>query len=1077
MTDNPPWRVERPVDRPFTCVRTDGLLEDVSRAMTKKTVESAGSLKAYQNTVVRKLVRDAIIDAASHNDTLFKQKPSKSLLYALMDLVDMQGAELECMSTEDRAGIKQFRASLMNYTLFYIPNKTLRAMSNNRIVVPVATMWEHTSAEELRFCDEARSRLATYAVLLDSASSTYFMQQVMAVPSLQCLKVLQAAAGDQYHFWDMSAEVPTHPDALTPFFKQIQPSQVFPAEDKDKERATQSTQDSGGDQDMLSDTIQPMCCVLDKESEALQIGKRSGSVDCFSDEEILCDLTRFKVNAPVSKTMYVRRTGRVLGRKRGNLIAVVSPRESQQKKDMLYVSTTARFCRAIKYSCVKGSGELLKCCHTKINELACRETFLTGPELHQDIIHSAITAFAKRVCPPASNWCSYTPRHVLAAIKHPIMSSIVEAGVKLLDVNIPNAFMIAELLLSSKTAAVRYLDARERYATDREARVRICQNNIAHLKSQFAEDQFELINMAAKITVGKHQRQITRELFKSVNAKNINDVFKQWQQMNKQQQQPKDKESATKQSGVTTKESVNAKVFFCNLRTYLAKMSKIEKIAAQGADATSSSASKSSDSTGSADSPTHNEDLRVSATPESPSEKPWYLSMIIPDNPPLGAWIRNMGTLLQSAPWLHADSCRREAVCSVLGLTKAAVCNKYAPMLTQWASNNPTVVEQLKSHKMDDTLSSALIRLSDNMSHDSWVRNVDLAFSKQAVSAAKAPKRARKAPVKRAADTKVTRSDPAKSARQNLVKDFFCQEASSGEEETDGEQSEDELACKGEELHSEDHYDRGDLSGDDEEEDLDEYDLNDDFIDDRSEYSVEEDSDDQDVHSNRKRRKPTRRVIARSASDTDSDQTDCGRSVERRGPAKISKRRTQVQDAADEQRHKDAGAPSHAGPPIKKIRIRVDRPAEKGHSRDKGHPSGSGAKTTAKRKFKANHGPGDKAHAKIQAIQSESDSSDYDRPPPAKREPSKSKRRASKETAAVKRTEGDRKHKSRARIYSDSDSADNNRAPEKADEPLKAKQQASKEQSGYAERESAHTDYSDTDQEDGSDFYGPIVQM
>lgn len=75
--------------------------------------------------------------------------------------------------------------------------------------------------------------------------------------------------------------------------------------------------------------IGPMCCVLDTESVNLQNGKRQGSVDCFDDTEVACDLLNFTCDSGVTKTLYFRRTGKVLGRKQGNMVAVVSLKVSR----------------------------------------------------------------------------------------------------------------------------------------------------------------------------------------------------------------------------------------------------------------------------------------------------------------------------------------------------------------------------------------------------------------------------------------------------------------------------------------------------------------------------------------------------------------------------------------------------------------------------------------------------------------------------------------------------------------------------------------------------------------------------
>lgn len=1044
VTNNPPWYNDdkRTVDndRQFTCVHTKGLLDQVARVMKEKTAEAAATCKAYQQRTVRKLVRDMVIEDIQD----FKQKPSRSLLFALMDLVDIQGGALECMSTEDRAGMKQAILALNNYTLFYIPNKALKNTVDDRIVIPVVTMWDHKKTGdhrnkelELRFCDEVRSMLATYTVNLESAS--YFMQQVLAVPSVQSLRLLENVAGDRYQFWDMSLEVPTHEDALTPFFKQIQPAQLLRAEDKDR---SSSTQDGSGGQEPgeAMEQIQPMCCVLDEESKNLQISKRQGSVDCFSAEEVICDFSRFKAGPHVTQTVYFRRMGRVLGRKRGNLIAVVSMRESQRNKAGLYVSTTARFCRAIKYSCVKGSGELLKCCHTKINELACRDTFLTGFEMHQDIIHSAVTAFGKRVSPPANNWCNYTPKHVACLIKNPIMSEIVDMGIRLMDAKIPNAFMVAELLLSAMKTVNRYLQARACYANDRKCRTEITKNNITNLDVQFNADLKPLLEIAAKIAnskgISKAHKHAIEDLFRDVNAINVNDTFKQWQHVIKDlQQQAK---AAKKQTISMTKDQIKMKVIFCNLRVYLAKMNKLNKtIKTHGEEVGSSSLNTSSDS------PKSKEDLNVA--PVSPSEKPWYLHMIIPDNPPLGTWIRNIGALLQSLPWLYANRERREAVCNVLGLDKNAVRNKYTSVLKQWACNNSTVIEQLKSHNLDDTLSSALIKIVDDMSHGSWIRNVDMAFRRKPVPSTR---KAHKHRGGKRVDADIKPKKSNKSSRRNVIEEYICQEASSGEEEWEQDTDEEnEPGCKGEDLRIKEEYDKRELFGDDDDDDdekLDEYDLEDDFIDDRSECSVvDSDQDDPPVA------KPGKYARVRVVQDSDSDQNDPGQSDKKRGPAKVTERRST--------KHEDAEKT------LKKIKIRFDRPDKKNQSREKDKapsvpPSDCTTKKSGKRKFKTRHSSHDRDRPGRIYSDSDSDAGC----PPAKRSHRSIKQRTQKDRGSVDYTTG------RGWTHSDSDSCGDRSHAERS--PPKIKQRTKKKGTAVEDPTTSPVGESSADTDNASDF-------
>ncbi|KAL4008342.1 hypothetical protein ACER0C_002194 [Sarotherodon galilaeus] len=871
VTDKPAWYSDAEKDsRAFTCADTVGLFDQVAEAMTAKESMLSEKCKAFQHKTTRKIIRDMVIEDIGR----FKQNPSKSLLTALMDIMDLRADGLECMSTEDKAGMKQLMLALKNYTLFYIPSTALKSAAEDRVVIPVVTMWSHMDKElELRFCDKPRSMLGTYTVNLMSGSAAYFMQQVLIVPGVQSLNLLKDITGDRYEFWDMSLEVPTHPDALTPSFKQIQPIQLLRSgEDKDRTSATQTCGASG---DTVAD-VEPMCCVLDAESADLQISKRQASVDCFSDEDVICDLSRFTCHAGVAKTVYFRRTGRVLGRKRGNMTAVVSLRDQQKDKQTLYVSTTARFCRALKYSCVKGSGELLQCCYTLLNELSGRETFLAGPELHQEITNPALTAFLKRVSPPASNWCNYTPKHVACGIEDPIMCEIVDLGIKLMDDRVPNAFAVAELLLCNTQKANQYVRAYECYNEDDAYRAQIHRNNIALLQQQFKDDWSSLASIDRRIrtsnsgVINKAQRHATRELFRNLGTHNINDTFKQWQQLIKDTPAAKDTARARDYS--------NMKVLFHNLRVYHNKMNKLKKSTKTADDIdddnngdgnsntppddgnSNRKASKVSvGSTSPRPGKASRREVDVATGPVSPSQKPWCFSMIVPDNPPLGTWVKNIGTLLQSAPWLYADNTRREAVCSVLGLEKTLLHDKYSSVLEQWVSSNPIVVEQLNAHGLQDKLSLALIDRLGAISTKSWIRKIKRASARAPATKATISSETRKGKraFSRTLAKKTTlvdresckKSRANKKPRSDAPRELLCQEALSCEDDTydaeDSDQDEEgEYDCtadQGEELLAKEEYDNEELSGRyDDDERLDQYDLEDDFIDDRSEddYSI-----------------------------------------------------------------------------------------------------------------------------------------------------------------------------------------------------------------------------------------------
>lgn len=150
------------------------------------------------------------------------QKPSSSLLLALMDLVEMEGGnDFASMPNVDRAGLKDVLLAYGNYMTFYVPKKALVSTSGKK-VIPVVT--QYSEKHNLFYYDSRRSMIGTYTVIIpktqESLGKSYFVQEVLFVPGLQSLELLKEATMNKYEFWDMALEMPTHPTALTcPFNK------------------------------------------------------------------------------------------------------------------------------------------------------------------------------------------------------------------------------------------------------------------------------------------------------------------------------------------------------------------------------------------------------------------------------------------------------------------------------------------------------------------------------------------------------------------------------------------------------------------------------------------------------------------------------------------------------------------------------------------------------------------------------------------------------------------------------------------------------------------------------------------
>lgn len=562
VTDLPPWYTKMDHLDVFTCEETRGLFECVITMMLDKQrlLAAESDTNWYQTKTKQKLMKNAIIQDIA----IIKQKPSKALLIALMDIVDIEGGnDLECVLDDDKAGLKQLLLALSNYTLFYIPQKEFTSR-DGRKVIPVVT--HYSQSHNLRLYDKERSMIGTYMVNIPGGTS-YFMQQVLFVPGYESLELLRRVTGNRYDFWDLALEVPTHVEAVTPGFQQIQPSQLLkpqeqPEPDEDPankeenskpsdskkpkesnkpnlviqdEQSNDGHKPSGGktktEPCFQDQRINPMCCILDTVSANRP--KREGSRDYFDETQIKYDLSNFTYANSNTKTVYFRRTKRLHEGKRVNLVSVIRLRKEQLggKYELLYISTTLRFCRALKLFCMKGNGELVSSCHDTLKELSVRPTFLSGTEIYQDIHNPALTVFNKRVCPTA--WCNSTPKHVESAIDDPIMVETVDLGIKLMDNKIPNAFAAAELLYCPSDKVGKYIQF-YKYTSDKTYRRTVNKQKAVLTAKLMHAEWMSLMKNAEKYTRTSYPDNTiilkqTQELFAKHTAHTANKIQKTWQ--------------------------------------------------------------------------------------------------------------------------------------------------------------------------------------------------------------------------------------------------------------------------------------------------------------------------------------------------------------------------------------------------------------------------------------------------------------------------------------------------------------------------------------------------------------------
>lgn len=655
-------------------------------------LNALGDVKHYKPQTVQKMIRDNVLDHAH----VIRQEPSRTLLMALMDVIDIYGTnDAEYISHHDRAGVRELMLATRNYMLYYISETQLnKDRHKDRRIIPVATYCHN--AKEICFYDKERSMVGTYVVNISrnkDDAAAYFMQQVLYVPGPKSLELLQAIVGVSVDFWDMALEVPTHPHALTPAFTQATASEVLVDSNVPNAEKPQPVS-----------PVQPMCCIYDALSIKQNNTKRETSVDCFDDKQILQDVSHFSCVSGVTKTVYFRRSGKILNGVRTNLLLVVRDvvNEEQSPEVVKYISTTARFCKAVSYSCEKGNGTLLECCHTTLQKLGSRTTFLVGDEIYQDIQMPALNAFVKRVSKDSQNrWCVHTPRYFSSLNAKPYMSETMDLGVKLFDGKVPNAFVVAELLYCPFDGVRNYATFLKRYTSERPYREHANAVVACNVEKQMNET-WRLITHTAKDYLDKrygcdvdrtksNSRDVDHSSIMSAFANNVSsahNVQKTWQSHVKH-----DSDRDAKNNKQLCRLYNTIKALFHYIRVYHARLAKLRS---------------------------KEESIHTSAV---------STHMVIPDQQPLAVWVKSLGLLLTSPVWLcreHNQKTRRDLVCDVLGIDLTN--RRHLDVLRQWVDLNATTVEQLKHADLQDKLSKALVGHLERTSLDRWMLTVELAL-------------------------------------------------------------------------------------------------------------------------------------------------------------------------------------------------------------------------------------------------------------------------------------------------------------------------------------------------------------
>ena len=122
VTEQPPWYLTSKSKDFFSCKSTEGHFEEVVNLMMSGKHQLVDREKQFKPKTICRTIKDVLIKDIG----AIQQRPSKSLLLALMDLVDIEGGnEFESVINRDKAGIKSVLLAGGNYTMLYIPQKEL----------------------------------------------------------------------------------------------------------------------------------------------------------------------------------------------------------------------------------------------------------------------------------------------------------------------------------------------------------------------------------------------------------------------------------------------------------------------------------------------------------------------------------------------------------------------------------------------------------------------------------------------------------------------------------------------------------------------------------------------------------------------------------------------------------------------------------------------------------------------------------------------------------------------------------------------------------------------------------------
>lgn len=212
----------------------------------------------------------------------------------------------------------------------------------------------------------------------------------------------------------------------------------------------------------------------------------------------------------------------------------------------------------------------------------------------------------------------------------------------------------------------------------------------------------------------------------------------------------------------------NAKVLLLKLRTYYSKLKK---------DTKNSEGERYSD-------------LELDPEEECTNEYDPMYSIVTPEKCSPLPWIKNMSTLILCELWLNGDTFRREVVCTLLGLDETLLSNTYSDILREWVIANRGVVNVIKSFRLEDRLSKALLQCLDYTSTEMWKRSILECFAdSEAFEARDTAKHAMHVPDARLDTSRVPKTKLKSCARKTEERVWLseAEESNSDEHEEDGD--------------------------------------------------------------------------------------------------------------------------------------------------------------------------------------------------------------------------------------------------------------------------------------------------